>query len=385
MTNNLQNVSDICLTLNEPLSVDESISECNYHQYEPVVGTNLNNNSQIRIIIENQDLFYLPHKSFLTIKGTIKKSDNSDLASTDLCTFVNNGVLYLFDRIEYQMSDKIIESVNYPGHASLIKGLLSYSNNFDGLNMCYVKDSDNGSSSLTNNKGFKVRHNKIIERGKGNFSFVIPLSHIFGFCEDYKKVIYGVKHSLILTRCGDEDACHINPPATGDTALSVKVNISNITWTMLNIKPSFEQEHILNKIIASKNSINIGFLYRNMDQLDVPISNEFTWRLGPRTASEKPRWIIICFQTNKSKNNSNSAIFDHCDVRSIHVELNALRYPNIDIINNFANEDYSLSYYFAKQFKQIIYGTSDDFSISQNDYKTIYPLFVYDVTRQSER
>ncbi len=33
----------------------------------------------------------------------------------------------------------------------------------------------------------KKRHDKIKTKGKGNFSFVIPLSHIFGFCEDYKK------------------------------------------------------------------------------------------------------------------------------------------------------------------------------------------------------
>ncbi len=30
----------------------------------------------------------------------------------------------------------------------------------------------------------KKRHDKIQTKGKGNFSFVIPLSHIFGFCEE---------------------------------------------------------------------------------------------------------------------------------------------------------------------------------------------------------
>ena len=52
-------------------------------------------------------------------------------------------------------------------------------------------------------------------------------------------------------------------------------------------------------------------------------SNDFTWRLGPRAASEKPRYIIIGFQTNRSKNNNNPAIFDNCNVRTIYVELNA--------------------------------------------------------------
>jgi hypothetical protein len=51
----------------------------------------------------------------------------------------------------------------------------------------------------------KKRHDKIQAKGKGNFSFVITLSHIFGFCEDYKKNIYGVEYFFILTRCGNED------------------------------------------------------------------------------------------------------------------------------------------------------------------------------------
>ncbi len=41
-------------------------------------------------------------------------------------------------------------------------------------------------------------------------------------------------------------------------------------------------------------------MYRNLDQINVPASNDFTWRLGPKAASEKPRYIIIGFQTNKN-------------------------------------------------------------------------------------
>jgi hypothetical protein len=157
---------------------------------------------------------------------------------------------------------------------------------------------------------------------------------------------------------------------------------------MINILPNFEQLHSLNKLIESKNSFNIGFMYRNLDQIDVPISNEFTWRLGPRSASEKPRYIIIGFQTNRSKNNNNPARFDNCNVRTIYVELNAIRYPNIDIINDFGEEDYSITYYLAKEFREKYYGLSDaynDFMIDQNDFKTLYPLFVFDVSKQSER
>jgi len=32
------------------------------------------------------------------------------------------------------------------------------------------------------------------------------LKHIFGFCEDYDKIVYGLKHTLTLVRKSDDDA-----------------------------------------------------------------------------------------------------------------------------------------------------------------------------------
>ena len=32
------------------------------------------------------------------------------------------------------------------------------------------------------------------------------MKHIFGFCEDYVKIVYGLKHNLTLVRKTDADA-----------------------------------------------------------------------------------------------------------------------------------------------------------------------------------
>ena len=32
------------------------------------------------------------------------------------------------------------------------------------------------------------------------------MKHIFGFCEDYDKIVYGLKHNLTLVRKTDDDA-----------------------------------------------------------------------------------------------------------------------------------------------------------------------------------
>ena len=36
--------------------------------------------------------------------------------------------------------------------------------------------------------------------------FRIPMKHIFGFCEDYDKIVFGLKHNLTLVRKTDDDA-----------------------------------------------------------------------------------------------------------------------------------------------------------------------------------
>ena len=61
--------------------------------------------------------------------------------------------------------------------------------------------------------GLKLEKNLLIDSvddtgQKGSFSFCVPLSHIFGFCEDYDKVMYGLTHTLSLYRRNDDFAIH---------------------------------------------------------------------------------------------------------------------------------------------------------------------------------
>ena len=58
------------------------------------------------------------------------------------------------------------------------------------------------------NNGFAARHAYLIlsQTVKGTFFFRIPLKHIFGFCEDYDKIVYGMEHSLTHVRKTDDDA-----------------------------------------------------------------------------------------------------------------------------------------------------------------------------------
>ena len=68
--------------------------------------------------------------------------------------------------------------------------------------------------------------------------------------------------------------------------------------------------------------------------------------------------------------------------------LNSTRYPAVDYQLNFAQQKFSRMYKEASDFRKNYYGMDSLISnsnINPADYKTLFPLFVFDVSKQSER
>ena len=198
------------LRINEINMRYESIKCYESHEYEPVEGANLNNPGEIRINIETQDLFTHPSESYLVVEGRLTKNDGTLYANADNIALTNNAIMHLFSNIKYRLSGQEIESLFYPGQATTMLELLKYPDDFSksvGLNQLWYKDTG-VAASIVNNTGFTVRHSYLIESPvpKGTFSFRIPLKHIFGFCEDYDKMVYGLKQTLTLVRKSNDDA-----------------------------------------------------------------------------------------------------------------------------------------------------------------------------------
>ena len=83
-------------------------------------------------------------------------------------------------------------------------GLLKYPDDFSKaqrLNQLWYKETAATAAKVDNNR-FATRHAYLIQSPtvKGTFSFRILLRHIFGFCEDFDKIVYGLTHSLTLVR-----------------------------------------------------------------------------------------------------------------------------------------------------------------------------------------
>ncbi|HLX52456.1 MAG TPA: hypothetical protein VKR58_00850, partial [Aquella sp.] len=146
-------VHDEILDINEPHLYDESISEMNYYEYTP--QTQANNNTAghpISIVINNQDIYLLPSKSYLKFKGQIRRADNNNAYAADAeITLINNAIMYLFTGIKYELGSTTLESINNPGPTTSMIGYLSYPDDFStsaSLKMCWTKDTTNNASSF---------------------------------------------------------------------------------------------------------------------------------------------------------------------------------------------------------------------------------------------
>ena len=385
------------LQITEDIPVDDSIYEYEYKEYNPITGTDFNRGS-IVITIESQDIYTHPAESFLNIEGELIKNNDNRYLINDNVSLINNGIMYLFSDVRYHLASHEIEVLQNPGHATTMLGLLKYPDDFtksQGLNQVWAPDHQNGTPEAGDNEGFRMRRDYIINMpagndNKGKFNFKIPLKHFLGFCEDYKKILYGMQQRLTLTRTRNDNAIFKGNAAAGGAAVDGKVDIKRISWFMPHVIPSDAYRLQLDKIIERKEKIPVGYRMLQCDNLPVPAGvGTFTWRLGVKSSPDIPRFIIIGFQTEKHNDQTkNPAIFDHCDVRNIYVTLNAKRYPDTDHENNFTINKFSRIYGDAALFRKKFYNMDELISnsgINPVNYKNLYPLFVFDVTKQSEK
>ena len=113
------------LNIQEKYHLDDSIKSYEYNEYHPANGpSNLNMAGQITITIDNQDEWYHPRRSVLLVEGDLIKANDTLYGDDDLVSLINNGPMYLFSNIKYVLGDHEIESVNHPGFASTMLGML---------------------------------------------------------------------------------------------------------------------------------------------------------------------------------------------------------------------------------------------------------------------
>ena len=137
----------------------------------------------------------------------------------------------------------------------------------------------------SDNNGFAARHAYLIQSPtvKCTFSFRIPMKHIFGLCEDYDKIVYGLKHNLTLVRKTDDDAILEDQQLVLEKSVQIKFHgscptlfhpmLKSFPFTRLLNQKSRQQQH-------TERDIVICYQFLQMTRS--------TWRLSVKRAPEKP-------------------------------------------------------------------------------------------------
>ncbi|XP_004212083.1 uncharacterized protein LOC101236089 [Hydra vulgaris] len=154
------------------------------------------------------------------------------------------------------------------------------------------------------------------------------------------------------------------------------------------ITPSDTERFNFDSVIREKVTIPVAFYSRSCETITPQQTTKMTWKLGVK-CDKKPRYIIVGFQINRDNDQTqNSSIFDHCNLTNMQVMINNVRFPEADYELSFPNQQFSRAYRDASTFKENFYGTNEIISncnITPSDYKDLYPLMVFDLSKQSER
>ena len=205
--------------------------------------------------------------------------------------------MHIFSNVKYELAGQEIESVNNPGIAGVLMGIAKFPYDYAnsaGMVQCW---SPQTSDAVLGERGFARRQEYIISKAvpRGSFSFVVELENLFGFCEDYDKVVYGMRHKLTLVRNNNDDA--IQRIAVAGAG---KVELTKASWVMPHVHPSDVKKFSWYKSIEAKVVLDAAFRMRQCSSAEIPPqSQSFDWRLGVLTAPEKPRHLLIEFQSNR--------------------------------------------------------------------------------------
>lgn len=324
----MQNILNI---RNVPIN-DDSITSIQYHAYNPYT-TSYKNSDEIRIAIQQQDLYVLPHESFLYIEGTVKKMSASTVA-VNSC-FVNNAAAHLFDEIRYELNNFEIDRCKNVGISTTMKGYVSFTSH----DMTHMEIAS-----------WDVKSEKQAT-ADGAYSYCIPLKSLFGFAEDYRNVIINAKHELILMRSrSDLNVFH------GDVD-NIKFEVNKIQWRVPHVQVSDAEKLKLLKCIEQKQPISLNFRsWELYEYPTLPQTDRHIWSVKTSTILQKPRYIVIGFQTDRNnKIAKDVSRFDHCGLTDLKIFLNSECYPYENMNINFTKNQYSILYDMYCKFQESYY------------------------------
>lgn len=353
MANNILNIK-------ESIVQEDFVTSQQFHTYTPYT-TSFNNNDEVRITIQSQDLIVLPSYSYLFIEFSAARSDGATLKEQE-AIFGYNFTAHMFSEMRYELNGFEIDRNKSPGITSTMKCLLA------------CKSEDKQAYGL-----FNQYSNESIQTG--TYRMLIPLRFIFGFCDDFRKVVMNCKHELILTRSRSNESIY---QANGDI---LKLVVNKIHWKIPHVSLSDHAKLSMLKILSKNDGLYIPFRSWDLYELPaLPTTNRHTWSVKTTSQVKKPRYVIVAFQTNRRTFVNDSTEFDACNISNVKLYLNNERYPYDDFNLVLKESHFHELFYQMQNIQQTYYNEISFLNPTEYKLSDFYkkPLFAFDCTRSDE-
>lgn len=348
------------LQVKQPIAIDDSITSMEYHTYTPY-SSSYNNNDEVRISIQSQDLYVLPTESYLYIHfNTTRRNGNAIQQGDGILT--SNFIAHLFNEMRYEINGFEVDRCKTPGITSLMKTLVA------------CKSIDKGGCDL-----YFLNDGRGVDTGE--CYMILPLKFIFGFCDDFNKIIMNSRHELILVRSRTDDNAYI-----GNQDISFV--LQKIHWKMPHVTLNDRAKLTMLKTVKQNDYLPLA--YRSWDLYELPAlpqTTRYSWNVKTTTQVTKPRYVIVTFQTGRNfVGTANNTQFDHCNVTNIKLYMNNQRFPYDDMNLNFLGAKYHELFNMFKAVQKSYYNGSGGLNPYETDYGgfLLTPVFAFDCSRTEE-
>ena len=356
--------------------MDNVIESFDFYDYRPPLSEDIDKvGAEFQIHVYNEDIVTQPCKSSLIINGRINNvGDDKKVSPVDPKTLriVTNGLMNLFDRIDYFIGDTLIDTVRKPGLTGLIKGLVTLSDD-----RAYT------------DAGWQIRTPSAhLPNSDGYFQAIVPLQLVMGFFEDYKQFLYRMPQKLVFNR-NNVERNNILLQDAGLDKHTISISLKDIIWRVPQIKFSLAYETKIRNEILKNTTYELR--YRNWmytSNNTVSLCTDYTWDIP--VAQSKTKFVLLAFQTadrvdDKTKDNSK---FDLCDLESVQVQLNDTKYYPRERLNMKSTErKTALLYQMYKNFKSAYYEDARTLEGPLLDYCSFiadYPIIAIDCSYQPD-
>ncbi|RLU18821.1 hypothetical protein DMN91_009178 [Ooceraea biroi] len=365
-------MADVLDIAGEPV-FDERIVGLETHTYNPYANTSFRYSDEIRIPIQQQDLYTLPCESYLYIKGMFSivgtsAGEGGDLvAHKDQARLVNNCAAFLFDEIRYELNGVEIDRSRNVGVTSTLK-------NYASLTHVHANILQNAEWSVVNNTS-----------GPGDFNLCVPLGMLLGFCEDYRRVVINARQELVLIRARNDNNCVVQSSDRHEP----KIDLHKVQWRMPHVY--LNEINNLRLLRTLENGRFLSMAFHSWDLYEFPLlqsTTTHTWVIKAATQLEKPRYVIFALQTGRRNVvTKDASLFDECDLSNVKLFLNSEFYPYDDMHLDFTKNRYAVLYDMYTRFRRAYYALDrDDDGAMLTMSKLLHcgPLVVIDCSRQNE-